>query len=291
MPGTGRSSTPPIGWRTDRFELFGDLPEVCAFWLGRRVNVADWAVLLTAATAAGWVDAVVGGGGLIILPTLFVVAPGIAPQTALGTNKLAAFSGTSAAVLTFARKVPMRWRSLLPAALLAGLAAACGSAAVALIDRELFIPIVMVVLVGVAVFVTLRPSIGVTMATHPPTRRKTILVIALAAGLIGLYDGLLGPGTGTFLIITFATLLGTEFVRAAAMAKVINCGSNLGSLLFLGATGHVLWALGLAMAVGNVLGAVIGSRMALARGAGFVRAVLLIVVVAMVFRLGWQQFA
>ncbi|WP_039809638.1 TSUP family transporter [Nocardia otitidiscaviarum] len=255
------------------------------------MNVADWAVLLTAATAAGWVDAVVGGGGLIILPTLFVVAPGIAPQTALGTNKLAAFSGTSAAVLTFARKVPMRWRSLLPAALLAGLAAACGSAAVALIDRELFIPIVMVVLVGVAVFVTLRPSIGVTMATHPPTRRKTILVIALAAGLIGLYDGLLGPGTGTFLIITFATLLGTEFVRAAAMAKVINCGSNLGSLLFLGATGHVLWALGLAMAVGNVLGAVIGSRMALARGAGFVRAVLLIVVVAMVFRLGWQQFA
>ncbi|MBF6240382.1 TSUP family transporter [Nocardia otitidiscaviarum] len=255
------------------------------------MNVADWAVLLTAATAAGWVDAVVGGGGLIILPTLFVVAPGIAPQTALGTNKLAAFSGTSAAVLTFARKVPMRWRSLLPAALLAGLAAACGSAAVALIDRELFIPIVMVVLVGVAVFVTLRPSIGVTMATHPPTRRKTFLVIALAAGLIGLYDGLLGPGTGTFLIITFATLLGTEFVRAAAMAKVINCGSNLGSLLFLGATGHVLWALGLAMAVGNVLGAVIGSRMALARGAGFVRAVLLIVVVAMVFRLGWQQFA
>ncbi|WP_282786088.1 TSUP family transporter [Nocardia sp. CC201C] len=255
------------------------------------MNVADWAVLLTAATAAGWVDAVVGGGGLIILPTLFVVAPGIAPQTALGTNKLAAFSGTSAAVLTFARKVPMRWRSLLPAALLAGLAAACGSAAVALIDRELFIPIVMVVLVGVAVFVTLRPSIGVTMTTHPPTRRKTILVIALAAGLIGLYDGLLGPGTGTFLIITFATLLGTEFVRAAAMAKVINCGSNLGSLLFLGATGHVLWALGLAMAVGNVLGAVIGSRMALARGAGFVRAVLLIVVVAMVIRLGWQQFA
>ncbi|WP_280355188.1 TSUP family transporter [Nocardia otitidiscaviarum] len=255
------------------------------------MNVADWAVLLTAATAAGWVDAVVGGGGLIILPTLFVVAPGIAPQTALGTNKLAAFSGTSAAVLTFARKVPMRWRSLLPAALLAGLAAACGSAAVALIDRELFIPIVMVVLVGVAVFVTLRPSIGVTMATHPPTRRKTILVIALAAGLIGLYDGLLGPGTGTFLIITFATLLGTEFVRAAAMAKVINCGSNLGSLLFLGATGHVLWALGLAMAVGNVLGAVVGSRMALARGAGFVRAVLLIVVVAMVIRLGWQQFA
>ncbi|MFI6865584.1 TSUP family transporter [Nocardia sp. NPDC050406] len=255
------------------------------------MSVADWAVLLTAATAAGWVDAVVGGGGLIILPTLFVVAPGIAPQTALGTNKIAAFSGTSAAVITFARKVPMQWKRLVPAAILAGVTSAAGSAAVGLIDRDLFIPIVMVVLVGVAIFVTLRPSIGVTLATHPPTRRKTLLVIGIAAGLIGLYDGILGPGTGTFLIITFATLLGTEFVRAAAMAKVINCGSNLGSLIFLGATGHVLWALGLAMAVGNVVGAVIGSHMALARGASFVRVVLLVVVIGMVIRLGWQQFA
>lgn len=247
--------------------------------------------MLTAATAAGWVDAVVGGGGLIVLPTLFVVLPGVVPQTALGTNKLAAFSGTSAAVITFARKVPLNWKQLLPAAALAAVAAACGSAAVGLIDRALFIPIVMVVLVGVAIFVTARPAIGVTMATHPPTRRKTLLVLGLAAGLIGLYDGILGPGTGTFLIITFATLLGTEFVRAAAMAKVVNCGSNLGSLVFLGATGHVLWTLGLAMAVANVAGSVVGSRMALARGAGFVRIVLLVVVIAMVIRLGWQQFA
>ncbi len=247
--------------------------------------------MLTAATAAGWVDAVVGGGGLIVLPTLFVVLPGVVPQTALGTNKLAAFSGTSAAVITFARKVPLRWKQLLPAAALAAVAAAGGSAAVGLIDRALFIPIVMVVLVGVAIFVTIRPSIGVTMATHAPTRRKTLLVLGLAAGLIGLYDGILGPGTGTFLIITFATLLGTEFVRAAAMAKVVNCGSNLGSLIFLGATGHVLWTLGLAMAVANVAGSIVGSRMALARGAGFVRVVLLVVVIAMVIRLGWQQFA
>ncbi|QIS19905.1 TSUP family transporter [Nocardia terpenica] len=254
------------------------------------MSFADWAVLLAAATAAGWVDAVVGGGGLIILPTLLLVAPTLAPQTALGTNKIAAFCGTSAATITFARKVPMRWRLLLPGAAIAAVTAGAGSAAVALIDRRYFVPIVMVVLVGVAIFVTLRPSLGRTMATHPPTRRKTILVIALAAGLIGCYDGLLGPGTGTFLIITFATLLGTEFVRAAAMAKVINCGSNLGALILLGATGHILWALGAAMAVANVLGAVVGSRMALARGAGFVRAVLLIVVTAMVVRLGWQQF-
>ncbi|MFC4376422.1 TSUP family transporter [Nocardia halotolerans] len=254
------------------------------------MQLGDWAVLLVAAAAAGWVDAVVGGGGLIILPTLFLVAPGIAPQTALGTNKLAALAGTTTAVITFARKVPMQWRALLPGAVIAAITAACGAAAVSLIDRALFIPLVMVVLVGVAVFVTLRPAVGLTMATHPPTRRRVILVVALAAGLIGLYDGLLGPGTGTFLIIAFATLLGTEFVRAAAMAKVINCGSNVGALLFLGATGHILWALGAAMAVANVAGALVGSRMALVRGAGFVRVVLLVVVMVMVVSLGWQQF-
>lgn len=254
------------------------------------VQATDWMVLLAAAAAAGWVDAVVGGGGLIILPTLFLVAPGIAPQTALGTNKMAAVAGTFASVLTFARRVPLRWPVLLPAALLAAVTAAAGAAAVSLIDRDLFIPIVMVVLVAVAVFVTLRPAIGVTMATDPPTRRRTLLVIGLAAGLIGFYDGILGPGTGTFLIITFATLLGTEFVRAAAMAKVINCGSNVGALLFFALTGHVMVALGAAMAAANIAGAIAGSRMALARGAGFVRVVLLVVVIGMVLRLGWQQF-
>lgn len=252
--------------------------------------MTDWVALLSAATAAGWVDAVVGGGGLIVLPTLLLVAPGLAPQTALGTNKLAAVAGTATAAATFARKVPMQWRLLVPAAVLAAFTAAAGAATVSLIDRELFIPIVLVVLVGVAIFVTARPSIGITLATHPPSRRKTLLVLGLGAGLIGAYDGLLGPGTGTFLIITFATLLGTEFVRAAAMAKVINCGSNIGALIFFGFTGHVLWLLGGAMAVANIAGAVLGSRMALARGAEFVRVVLLVVVVAMVLRLGWQQF-
>ncbi|WP_345495508.1 TSUP family transporter [Nocardia callitridis] len=254
------------------------------------MQIGDWLVLLTAATAAGWVDAVVGGGGLIILPTLLLVSPGIAPQTAIGTNKCAAIAGTAASVITFARKVPIRWRVMVPCAVIAAVTAGFGAAAVSLIDRDLFIPIVMVVLVGVAVFVTLRPSIGVTLITHEPSRRRFLLTVALSAGLIGCYDGILGPGTGTFLIITFATLLGTEFVRAAAMAKVINCGSNVGALVFFGATGHILWALGAAMAVANIFGAVIGSRMALRRGSGFVRGVLLVTVVVMVIRLGWQQF-
>nr|WP_206038392.1 TSUP family transporter [Rhodococcus sp. HNM0569] len=247
-------------------------------------------MLLAAAGAAGWVDAVVGGGGLILLPVILLVAPHLSPATALGTNKLTASTGTTAAVVTFSRRVPMNWRLLAPAAALAAATSAAGAATVSLIDRELFVPIIMAVLLGVAAFVTLRPEIGSGLATHRPSLRKTVLVVLLTAALVGYYDGILGPGTGTFLIISFATLLGTSFVRSAAMAKVLNLGSNIGALTFFAATGHVWWALGLSMAVCNILGAVLGSRTALSRGAGFIRITLLVVVVVMVVRLGWQQF-
>lgn len=254
------------------------------------MDFGDWALLLTAATAAGWVDAVVGGGGLILLPALFLVAPQLTPAAALATNKLTAFTGTSAAVITFARKIRMNWRLLGPAGLLAAVTSALGAATVSLIDKDMFIPVIMVILVAVALFVTLRPQLGSSLATHRPSARKFAIVVLLSAGGLGYYDGLFGPGTGTFLIISFATFLGTEFVRSAAMAKVINLGSNFGALVFFAATGHVWWTLGLAMAVCNVVGAVTGSRMALSKGAGFVRITLLVVVTVMVVRLGWQQF-
>ncbi|SNS19734.1 TSUP family transporter [Rhodococcoides kyotonense] len=254
------------------------------------MTAADWGLLMVAATAAGWVDAVVGGGGLILLPAILLVAPQLSQQAALATNKVTAVFGTGAAVVTFARKVALDWKILAPAAVFAAVASAAGAAAVSLIDRDLFVPIIMVVLVGVAILVTARPTIGTVAASRPPMTRKIVVVVFLAAGGFGFYDGILGPGTGTFFIIAFATMLGTEFVRSAAMAKVLNLGSNLGALTFFAVTGHVLWQLGAAMAVCNVVGAVVGSRMAIARGAGFVRVVLLVVVLGMVVRLGWQQF-
>ncbi|GGG10336.1 UPF0721 transmembrane protein [Rhodococcoides trifolii] len=254
------------------------------------MGAADWSILLVAALAAGWVDAVVGGGGLILIPALFLVAPTLTPQTALATNKLAAVAGTSAAVVTFARRLSMNWRLLVPAGIAAACASSLGAATVSLIDKDVFVPVILVVLVGVALIVTLRPNIGAVTDAPPATARRLVTVVLAAAVVIGFYDGLFGPGTGTFLIITFAALLGTEFVRSAAMAKVLNLGSNLGALIFFASTGNVLWLLGLAMAVANVAGAVVGSRMALTKGSGFVRIVLLVVVLALVVRLGWQQF-
>ncbi|MBP2703837.1 TSUP family transporter [Microbispora sp. RL4-1S] len=245
-------------------------------------------LLLLAATAAGWVDAVVGGGGLLQLPALILA--GLSPVQALATNKSAAILGTASAALTYARRTKLDRAVAVPAGALAVVFAGLGAASAALLDADVLKPIVMVVLLGVAAFVTLRPSFGRVPHPHLRTGARVLTAVAVAGAGIAFYDGILGPGTGTFLLIAFTSILGMDFVRASATAKVINTGTNLGALIVFAAQGHVWWTLGLSMAVCNIAGAQIGARMALRRGAGFVRVVLLCVVVALVAKLGYEQF-
>jgi uncharacterized membrane protein YfcA len=246
------------------------------------------AVLLVAAAGAGWVDAVVGGGGLLQLPALLVT--GIPTVEAMATNKFSSVFGTTSAAVAYARSTKVDRQVAIPGAALAVLCAGLGAWAAASISAEVLRPAVMVVLLAVAAFVTLRPSMGALPVPHLRTGPRVFAVVAAAGVVIAFYDGIMGPGTGTFLIIAFTTILGLDFVSASASAKIINIGTNVGALLVFGVQGHVNWALGLGMAVCNVAGAQLGARMALKRGAGFVRIVLLVVVVAMVIRLGWQHF-
>ncbi|MGR6920384.1 TSUP family transporter [[Actinomadura] parvosata] len=245
-------------------------------------------VLLVAAAGAGWVDAVVGGGGLLQLPAILMT--GMPTVEAMATNKFSSVFGTTSAAVAYARSTKVDRQVAVPGAALAVLCAGLGAWTAAAISAEVLRPAVMVVLLAVAAFVTLRPSMGAVPVPHLRTRPR-VLAAVLAAGLvIAFYDGIMGPGTGTFLIIAFTTILGLDFVSASASAKIINIGTNVGALLVFGVQGHVNWALGLGMAVCNVAGAQLGARMALRRGAAFVRVVLLCVVVAMVIRLGWQHF-
>ncbi|MBO4210976.1 TSUP family transporter, partial [Micromonospora echinofusca] len=122
------------------------------------------------------------------------------------------------------------------------------------------------------------------------THARTVTAVAVTGIAIAAYDGLIGPGTGTFLVLAFTTLIGTDFVHGSAMAKIVNAGTNLGALVVFATTGHVWWLLGAAMAICNIAGALLGARMALHRGAGFVRTVLLVVVLALVARLGYDQW-
>lgn len=251
------------------------------------VSLADVAALVAVAVAAGWVDAVVGGGGLLLVPALLIGLPGLPPATALGTNKLAAIFGTASAALRYSRSVRLDLRRPAPVFACAVVFSGIGALVAASLPTQVFTPIVLVLLVAVGVFVAVRPTFG----AHPdPTRPRGSVIAGLALAAVGIafYDGLLGPGTGTFLIISLTALVGTGFLESSAMAKVVNTGTNLGALSVFAWQGNVLWLLGAALAAGNIAGALLGSRMALRHGSGFIRWVLLAVVIVMVARLTYQ---
>ncbi|QXJ22150.1 TSUP family transporter [Actinomadura graeca] len=247
-------------------------------------------LLLSAAASAGWVDAVVGGGGLIQLPALLLLNPGQPVATALATNKLGSLAGTSSAAVAYLRRTKPDLHVAGPAAVMAVCFAAVGALCAAAISSDVLKPVIMVVLLTVAAIVVLKPDLGRVPAPVLRTRRRVAAAVLVPGAVIAFYDGLVGPGTGTFLVIAFTTLLGMDFVTASATSKIINTGTNLGALLVFAAQGHVLWAIGLAMAACNVVGAQAGARMAISRGSGFVRAVLLCVVTALVAKLGYEQF-
>ncbi|WFE65877.1 TSUP family transporter [Micromonospora sp. WMMD714] len=246
--------------------------------------------LLVAAALAGGVDAVVGGGGLLLLPALLVAAPGVPVATALGTNKLAAIAGTSTAAVTFARRTRVDWVVAGPAAGVAVVCAGVGAGLAGAVPASAYRPVVLVVLLVVALFVVVRPRWGAVPVPGRRTPVRMVVAVVVCGVGIAVYDGLIGPGTGTFLVVAFTVLVGADFLGGSAMAKVVNAGTNLGALVVFAATGHVWWWLGLAMAVCNVAGAAVGARLALRRGAGFVRVVLLVVVAALVVRLGYDQW-
>jgi uncharacterized membrane protein YfcA len=242
------------------------------------------ALLLLAALTAGWVDAVVGGGGLVQLPALLLV-PGIAPLQALATNKLGSICGTVTSSITYYRRVRPDLRTALPMAAVACGGAAAGALSASLLPAAVLRP--LIVLLAVAGYTLARPSLGEVTALRWHDRRHH--VAAAAAGLgIGFYDGILGPGTGSFLVFTLVGLLGYAFLEASAKAKIVNLATNLGALLVFVPQGAVLWGLGLMMGVANLLGGYVGARTAVARGSRFVRVVFLVVVGALVVRLVQQ---
>jgi uncharacterized membrane protein YfcA len=244
-------------------------------------------LLLVAAALAGWVDAVVGGGGLIQLPELLVLLPGAAPAQVLATNKLASICGTATSSVAYYRRVRPDLRTAIPTAICALGGAAGGAACASLLPKELFRPLVLVLLIGVALFLLRNPALGRDTKLRFSGHRHAVAAGAAGAA-IGFYDGIFGPGTGTFLVFVFVGLLGYAFLEASALAKITNFATNLGALLVFVPAGAPLWGLGLGMGAANVAGAYLGARTAVARGNAFVRVVFLVVVSALVLRLGYD---
>ena len=249
----------------------------------------DLIMLLAAALFAGFVDAVAGGGGLIQVPALLVALPSESPATVFGTNKLASIFGTGNAALRYARRISLPWGLALPAAAAAFLFSFVGAMAVAWLPKGVVRPLVLGLLVLVLAYTVVKPGFGVVPGTRlaPDQERPRALLMGT---VLGFYDGFFGPGAGSFMIFAFVHWFRLDFLHASSAAKVVNFATNAAALAFFAPSGHVLWITGLAMAVFNIAGAVLGSRLALRHGSGFVRGVFIAVASLLIARLGYDTF-
>jgi uncharacterized membrane protein YfcA len=249
--------------------------------------MTDLLTVTLASLFAGFIDAIVGGGGLILTPALFSVYPQAIPATLLGSNKVASLCGTGLAAVQYARRVQLSWRVMGPAlgaAMAGGFAGAWAVTRVSPTGLRLALPFI---LLGVLAYTLVRKDLGQHHAPRYTGRAEVGAAVAVGLGL-GCYDGFFGPGTGSFFVFLFVRWLGYDFLNASASAKLLNSGTNLAALCLFAAKGHVWWHVAAAMAVANVLGSLFGTRLALKHGSGFVRVVFIGVVSALILKTGWD---
>lgn len=240
--------------------------------------------LVAAAAAAGFVDSIAGGGGLITVPVLMLA--GLSPEQALATNKVQGSFGAATAAFSYGRSGLVDLRRQLPTAGLAFAAGGAGAALVSALPTGVLRVLLPVVLIGIALFFALKPGLddGDRAARLGPGMFALTAVPAVA-----LYDGLIGPGAGAFYMLGFVTLAGFGILKATAHTKLLNFASNLGGLTVFALTGHPLWMAGLAMGAGQVLGAALGARLAMRVGARVIKPLLVFTSTALALRLLWQM--
>jgi uncharacterized membrane protein YfcA len=246
--------------------------------------------LVIAAGFAGFVDAVAGGGGLIQLPALLIGLSEKPIPMILGTNKVISIFGTSSAAANYFRSVKPDLKLTSYMALPAFVGSMAGARLASSFPTSVFRPLIVVLLIGVAIYTWRKPELGITEALRFTDRRRHQIVIGLGL-TIGFYDGIFGPGTGTFLVFLLVGLVGYAFLKASATAKLVNIATNLGAIISFQLTGHIWWKLGLALAVANVCGAIFGSRLAIRGGSPLVRKVFLVVTTILIAKVGYDWLA
>ena len=253
------------------------------------LTIATALFLLAASFFAGFIDSIAGGGGLIQLPALLIGLPKSETAEVLGTNKLSSIFGTSTAAALYRKQIKPDPKVLLAMGLPALLGSAGGAMLASKIPTSSMRPMVLVLLIVVAVYTWFKPDLGkFENLRHLPKRR--VQIAALAGVIIGFYDGIFGPGTGSFLMLILVASLGYAFITASAIAKVVNVATNVGAILVFGINGAVIWQIGIIMGVANISGAVIGARLAIKGGSTLVRKVFLLVTVALIVKVGIATF-
>ena len=253
------------------------------------ISIATGVFLLAASFFAGFVDSIAGGGGLVQLPALLIGLPKSETAEVLGTNKLSSVFGTTTAAALYRKQIKPDPKVLIAMALPAFLGSAGGAALASKIPTNSMRPMVLILLIVVAIYTWFKPDLGKfeNLKFHPQRR---VQIAAVAGAVIGFYDGIFGPGTGSFLMLILVASLGYAFITASAIAKVVNVSTNIGAIIVFGIHGAVIWQIGLIMGVANISGAVIGSRLAIKGGSTLVRKVFLIVTLALIIKVGIATF-
>jgi len=245
--------------------------------------------LAIASGFAGFVDAMAGGGGLIQLPALIIGLPNKELPLILGTNKVPSIFGTSAAARNYFKNlkpdIPLTITMMVPAFI----GSMAGAAFAASVPKEFFKPFIVLLLTSVAIYTWCKPELGMS-ENLKFTNQKRLFLVALIGLLIGFYDGIFGPGTGTFLVFFLVSGIGYAFLKASGTAKLVNIATNAGAILSFQITGHIWWQLGLLLAIANVSGAILGSRLAIKGGSPLVRKVFLAVTFLLITRVAWDTF-
>lgn len=241
------------------------------------------------ASLAGFVDAIVGGGGLIQTPASLILLPQLPVATVIGSLKIPSFSGTFFAAKQYIKQVQINWRRILLMCLIAFFASFSGSLLLTQMSNRFMKPIILIVLVFVAIYSFTKKNFG--QHIHKKlSPKKQLLFAVLISLVIGFYDGFIGPGAGSFLVLAFISLLGFDFLQASAHAKLINLATNLGSILLFFLKGHIIWQMAIPMAICNAIGGIIGARLAIAKGNQFIRIFFLLVVMATLLRFSYDVF-
>ncbi|GAB2819806.1 sulfite exporter TauE/SafE family protein [Ferruginibacter profundus] len=246
-------------------------------------------ILCAAAFAAGFIDSIVGGGGLVQTPVVLVTLRQHPLATLLGTTKIPSIFGAGIAAVQYSVKVKLNWRLLALMCSIALTAAYAGSRTVALVSNSFMKPVIFCVLIAVAIYTYTKKDFGLAVTTSL-SRKKEMLYALLFALLIGFYDGFIGPGAGSFMVLFFISVMGFDFLKASAHSKLLNVSTNLGSIIFFSGSGHILYHYAIPMAIFNFSGSLLGSRLAILKGNKFIRIFFLIVVAGTIIRFGYDIF-
>ena len=253
------------------------------------LSLATGLFLLSASFLAGFVDSIAGGGGIVQLPALLIGLPNSPAAEVLGTNKLSAVFGTTTAAALYRKQIKPDPKVLIGMAIPAFFGSAVGALLASKIPTSSMRPMILVLLIAVAIYTWLKPDLGkLENLRHVPKQR--VQIGAIAGAVIGFYDGIFGPGTGSFLMLILVATLGYAFITASAIAKVVNVATNVGALIVFGINGAVIWQIGIIMGFANITGAIIGSRLAIRGGSTLVRKVFLLVTVVLIVRVGIATF-